>query len=379
MNPNDLPQFDAKGVPEIYRLLKIGDYDVTPDKAGFEITQKHTQHAVEKNETLDKAIVIAKENLGKAYSYIKPHKSLLIYPVIFAGSFLFFYSAMNLPSLVAQAQGLFTKPQDQQILGKDLAAYNKWIQGYFYAVSNRDLLSANNDYDHDGLTNYDEFVMRTNPTESDSDNDGTTDGVEVINSTNPWGNGGFTSAQGKLRDNIDMNMVSERITFGIAANKNQSQITNADIDNFVLNKPGVLSIPKLNIQAPLVWSKDPSDFDTDLTHGVIHYPGTALPGSTGTMYVSGHSSDYIWKHDKYATIFTKINFLNPGDDIFVTVYGKNGKIYNYRYRVTGQKVYDADDQTQFIDNSGAKLNLSTCWPIGTAKYRMVVSAELSGL
>lgn len=32
---------------------------------------------------------------------------------------------------------------------------------------------------------------------------------------------------------------------------------------------------------------------------------------------------------------------------------------------------------QFIDNSGAKLiNLSTCWPIGTQKDRIVVSAIL---
>jgi len=242
------------------------------------------------------------------------------------------------------------------------------------------LLTPNNDYDHDGLTNYDEFVMRTNPTLPDSDNDGTTDGVELINGTNPWGSGKLTSAQGKLRDKIDLTMVSERITYSVAANNTaNSNTTNVNTDNFDLTKPGVLSIPKLNLQAPLIWSKDPSDFDSDLEHGVIHYPGTALPGNTGTMYVSGHSSDYIWKHDRYATIFTKINFLNPGDDIFVTVYGKDGKIYNYRYRVTGQKVYAPDDQTQFIDNTSAKLNLSTCWPIGTSKDRLVVTAELAGL
>jgi LPXTG-site transpeptidase (sortase) family protein len=220
--------------------------------------------------------------------------------------------------------------------------------------------------------------MRTNPTLADSDSDGTTDGVELINSTNPWGSGGLTSAQSKLRDKISLNMVSERITYNVSANQGKT-IDDASKNNFDLSKPGVLSIPKLKLEVPLIWSKDPADFDSDLQKGVIHYPGTALPGSIGTMYVSGHSSDYIWKRDKYATVFTKINFLSPGDDVYVTVYGKDGKVYNYRYRVTVQKVYSADDQTQFIDNTVAKINLSTCWPIGTSKDRMVVSAELVGL
>jgi LPXTG-site transpeptidase (sortase) family protein len=376
MNPQDLPGYNSNGQPEIYRLLKIGDYAIESKQGGFTISHKG-------NDAVAKAGIAAKtfalENYDKLQTYVKPYRGLLIYPAIFAGSFLFFYSAMNFPSIAAQAQGMFAKPQDQQILGRDLEAYNKWIKGYFYSVTNSDLLTANNDYDHDGLTNYDEFVIRTNPTLLDSDSDGTSDGVELINSTNPWGKGALTFDQNKLRDKIDLNMVSERITYGVAANHNQPASTNVNSDNFDLTRPGVISIPKLNIQAPLIFSKDPSNFDADLEKGVIHYPGTALPGNMGTMYVSGHSSDYIWKHDKYATIFTKINFLKPGDDVFVTVYGKDGKIYNYRYRVTEQKVYTADDQTQFIDNSSAKLNLSTCWPIGTSKNRMVVSAELAGL
>jgi LPXTG-site transpeptidase (sortase) family protein len=97
------------------------------------------------------------------------------------------------------------------------------------------------------------------------------------------------------------------------------------------------------------------------------------------MYVAGHSSDYIWKHDPMAHIFTTINHLSAGDDVFITVYGTDDKIYTYRYRVTTQKTYSPDDQTQFIDDSVAKLNLSTCWPIGSTKDRLVVSAELVSL
>ncbi|MBX4204815.1 MAG: sortase [Candidatus Doudnabacteria bacterium] len=380
MDLRDIINMESNGEPEIYRLLKIGSFSVVPENSGFTIKQEEEPQLKIAMEKVAVTASAVKELVSPVWNRTKSMRGLLIYPVIFAVSFLIFYSTMNFPSLIAQAQGWFAPKQDQQILGKDLAAYNAWISGYFYSVSNKDLLAANNDYDHDGLTNYDEFVMRTNPTLADSDTDGTTDGVELINSTNPWGSGGMTTAQGKLRDKIDLNMVSERITFGVAANKKGTVNTaSADSDNFDLTKPGVLSIPKLNIQAPLVFSRDPSEFDRDLERGVIHYPGTALPGNTGTMYVSGHSSDYIWKHDKFATIFTKINYLAAGDDIFITVYGKDGKVYNYRYRVTGQNVYSADDQTQFIDNTAAKLNLSTCWPIGTSKNRMVVSATLSPL
>ncbi|HEX5430189.1 MAG TPA: sortase [Patescibacteria group bacterium] len=377
MNPQELPQSNSDQ-PEIYRLLKIGNFDVTADATGFVLKQSAQIEAkpleLPKNE---KGLEVT-NFLAFLRRIFHPYKSILVYPAVFAGSFLIFYSTMNFPSLAAQAQGFFAKPQDQQILGEDLTAYNQWIGGYFYSVSNKDLLAPDNDYDNDGLTNYDEYMLRTNPTLSDSDGDGTADGVEALNSTNPWGAGGLTSDQSKLLTNVNLNMVSERISYAVSSNKG-SAITTADADNFDLSKPGVLSIPKLNISAPFIFSPDASAFDNDLEHGVIHYPGTALPGEVGTMYVSGHSSDYVWKHDPFATIFTKINYLKPGDDIYITVYGKDGKVYNYRYRVTGQNVFSPDDQTQFIDNSSAKLNLSTCWPIGTAKNRMVVSAELSSL
>ena len=153
----------------------------------------------------------------------------------------------------------------------------------------------------------------------------------------------------------------------------------ASLPNYDLNNPGRLSIPRLNLSVPLIWSKDPSDFDADLTKGVIHYPGTVLPGDRGTVYVSGHSSDYLWKKNPMHDVFAKLNFLKPGDDVFVDVYGLDGKVYNYRYQVSETNIYKPDDQTQFIDDSTNKLNLSTCWPIGTSTNRIVVSAVQVGL
>jgi LPXTG-site transpeptidase (sortase) family protein len=306
-------------------------------------------------------------------------KSLLVYPAIFFAAFAFFYIILNFSSVWSQVEGVFTKPQSQEILGVETAEYYKWISNYFYAVGDPKLLEPTNDIDKDGLTNHDEFTMRTNPLLADSDNDGFSDGIEVINTQNPWGSGSFTAAQLKLAENLDVIMVNNRLSYNVSQNPTGTVAGTSLSTNYDLEKPGRLSIPKLKLQVPLIWSKDPSDFEADLTRGVIHYPGTALPGENGIIYVSGHSSDYIWKRDPMHDVFAKLNYLAPGDDIFIDVYGKDGKVYNYRYQVSDTHTYKPDDQAQFIDNSGSKLNLSTCWPIGTLRDRLVVSAVPVGL
>jgi len=306
-------------------------------------------------------------------------RKVLVYPVIFVVSFAFFYVLLNFSSLVSQVNAWFIKPEDEVVLQGDLVPFNEWMNGYYFAVGNRDLLDPSNDIDKDGLSNHDEFITRTNPTIADSDLDGTSDGLEIINGTNPWGKGAMTEAQKKLLEQLDVIKINNRINFNVVSIvDNESSNVQPKID-YDLNRPGQLSIPKLNMQVPLIWTKDPKDFDVDLTHGVVHYPGTALPGELGTVYVSGHSSDYLWKKHPYKQIFARINALEPGDDIFIDIYGIDGKTYNYRYRVTAENVYKPDDQAQFIDNSVAKLNLSTCWPIGTQKDRYVVSANLVSL
>ncbi|MBX4187021.1 MAG: class E sortase [Candidatus Doudnabacteria bacterium] len=305
-------------------------------------------------------------------------KSLLIYPAIFLTAFIFFYVVLNISSLWAQVEGFFSKPQSQEILGADSEAYYKWIGNYFYAVGDKALLEPTNDIDKDGLSNHDEFVMRTNPILADSDSDGFTDGIEVINSFNPWGEGAMTSSQRTLAEKLDVILINNRVSGNIA--ENQGTVGGAATSNYDLDRPGRLSIPKLKLQVLLIWSKTTDDFDHDLTQGVIHYPGTALPGENGIVYVSGHSSDYIWKKDPMANIFTKLNYLTAGDDVFIDVYGKDGKVYNFRYKVSTSHVYKANDQQQFFENTDtSKLNLSTCWPIGTSKDRLVVTAEATGL
>jgi LPXTG-site transpeptidase (sortase) family protein len=311
------------------------------------------------------------ENLSRNWS------GMLVYPFVFIVAFAFFYLALNFSAIMLQISGWFAKDESEAILEEDLEAYQNWIGGYFFAIKDGEKLEPNADIDVDGLSNLDEFIIKTNPTIADSDSDGVADGIEIINGNNPWGTGKMSLKQRKTLEKVDMIKINNRISFN-ASSANPLAL-GAHTENFDKTKPGRLSIPKLNLQVPLVWTEDPGQFDKDLTRGVVHYPGTALPGEKGVVYVSGHSSDYFWKNHPYKQVFARINALEPGDDIFVDVYGLDGKIYNYKYRVTGENIYAPDDQRQFIDNSGAKLNLSTCWPIGTQKDRYIVTAELQNL
>ena len=367
---------------EIHRLLRLGDSPHTTADIPVElpIQEQHIEHAEVKlshglaaNDGLDTLEIIEEKSFNV--------KALFVYPAIFLAAFGFFYLLLNFSAIWAQVDGWFTEPQAVVQLGDETVEYYNWIGGYYFYVIEQKLLEPNNDIDKDGLSNMDEFTMRTNPTVVDSDRDGYPDGVEVINDKNPWGVGNITENQKLLAATIDTNVVANRIAYNAAAANQTASGTVSGTNTFKydLSKPGKLSIPRLNIQVPLVWSKDPAEFEQDLSRGVIHYPGTALPGERGTIYVSGHSSDYFWKKDAYSQVFTKINYLAPGDDVFVEVYGVDGKTYSYRYQVVGSSVYKPDDQLQFIDNSSNKINLSTCWPIGTSQDRLVVSAVEVGL
>ena len=56
-----------------------------------------------------------------------------------------------------------------------------WEQDFFGNLNQ----NATGDPDNDGLTNLEEYILGTNPNDSDSDNDGASDGVEVANGNDP--------------------------------------------------------------------------------------------------------------------------------------------------------------------------------------------------
>lgn len=143
-----------------------------------------------------------------------------------------------------------------------------------------------------------------------------------------------------------------------------------------LHVPDTLSIPALSIEAPIQFidKTDEKTFQAALKNGVVHYPGTALAGEFGNMYIFGHSSDYIWSKGHYKTVFAVLPSIKNGDEIFVT----DSKGNQYTYRVIDTKIVKPND-VSVLDQQGNKkklLTVQTSYPVGTALRRFVAIAEL---
>lgn len=139
---------------------------------------------------------------------------------------------------------------------------------------------------------------------------------------------------------------------------------------------GNLSIPSLKISAPLVYVTERSEkvFQLGLQQGVVQYPGTALPGQLGNMYVFGHSSDYRWSKGSYKTVFAKLPNIKVGSLIILT--DGAGKTYTYK---TISTVIALPTDTKYLSQYKFQrklLTVQTSYPVGTALKRFLVQAEL---
>jgi LPXTG-site transpeptidase (sortase) family protein len=136
------------------------------------------------------------------------------------------------------------------------------------------------------------------------------------------------------------------------------------------NFQGVISIPKINVSAPVIAVGDTSDATIlgALKKGVVLYPGSALPGQSGTTVIVGHSSSTLpWT--AYSAIFSLLGKLQTDDLIYITVGSTQ-----HTYRI--QTVQKGSAQQLISSGLTGDLILSTCWPVGTATNRIEVSATL---
>ncbi len=209
--------------------------------------------------------------------------------------------------------------------------------------------AAKTDTDKDGLTDDLEVFYGTDPHNPDTDNDGYPDGLEVKSNYSPLGRGRMPG-------------------YKVASQKQEAAV--------LLKEPSMVYIDSLNIKVPLIYITDTGEkaFQEGLINGVVHYPNTAKPGELGSMYIFGHSSDYMWSKGKYKQIFAPLPKIKVGAMIVVT--DDTGKPYTY-------KVYDAfvaeANDLEYLDQYGFKrklLTVQTSYPVGTAKQRFIALAEL---
>jgi len=144
-------------------------------------------------------------------------------------------------------------------------------------------------------------------------------------------------------------------------------VNNNDAENIAGN---YLYIPKLNIKSPIITSQtaDSKSLLTLLNSGVIIYPGSAMPDNAGSTVVIGHSSSNI-SSSKYGKVFAGLNRLVGGDQVFVRYNNKD-----YIYAIVSKNTGSVKELSALGLNND--LILGTCWPIGTDKERIIVTADL---
>jgi sortase A len=126
---------------------------------------------------------------------------------------------------------------------------------------------------------------------------------------------------------------------------------------------GILKIPKLKTELPIIEGTDPDE----LAKGVGHYDTTAFPGQNKPVLLAGHRD----------TVFRGFSKLKKGDLFIVKLpYG------TYQYRMKNYKIVDKDNQSvvqHALKGTEEQLLVSTCYPfryVGNAPKRYVIYSYL---
>jgi len=159
-----------------------------------------------------------------------------------------------------------------------------------------------------------------------------------------------------------------------------------EIENIVLpsipeeaNEVNIIELPKFNIKAPIITVKTP-DLDLiykELKKGVVLYPGSTNP-SQGYSIIIGHSSQYPWEKGNYKSVFSLLNELDTGDQIYI-FWEQQPLVFEF----VDKKIFipwpKGSETTETIfppSNEETILVLQSCWPVGVASKRVAVKMVL---
>jgi sortase A len=124
---------------------------------------------------------------------------------------------------------------------------------------------------------------------------------------------------------------------------------------------GVIEIPSLGLQVPILEGTD----DLTLDRGVGHIAGTALPGEAGNIGIAGHRDGF----------FRGLKDIRVGDTI--DLQSQQGKLH---YRVDELQIVSPDEVSVLEPRTKPSLTLVTCYPfyfVGSAPSRYIVHATLA--
>lgn len=125
---------------------------------------------------------------------------------------------------------------------------------------------------------------------------------------------------------------------------------------------GRVEVPRLDFSAIVIEGSD----SAVLQRAVGHVPGTALPGESGNIAITGHRD----------TFFRPLRNIQQADLIRFSTQKEK-----FWYRVTSISVVEPDDVAVLKAGKGEELTMITCFPfsfVGAAPRRFIVRAERVG-
>ena len=123
---------------------------------------------------------------------------------------------------------------------------------------------------------------------------------------------------------------------------------------------GVLSIPRLQLTAPIFDGTD----DLTLDRGLGRVVGTAKPGANGNLAIAGHRDGF----------FRILKDISKGDLIEIDLPAEKDD-----YSVDVMQIVDPKDVRVLASSSAPTVTLITCYPfyfVGDAPQRFIVKASL---
>lgn len=111
----------------------------------------------------------------------------------------------------------------------------------------------------------------------------------------------------------------------------------------------------------------------DLSRGLIHLPGSALPGEKGNVFISGHSALSQFFPGLTSAPFSKLTDIKK--DMQITLLANNTK---FIYKVVEIKVVDPSDLSIISppEPLGRYVSLMTCVPPGLNFKRLIVLGKM---
>lgn len=124
---------------------------------------------------------------------------------------------------------------------------------------------------------------------------------------------------------------------------------------------GMIRVPAIGLEEEIQAGVDMSV----INQGVAHWVGTAVPGSKGNVVLAGHRTTY-------SKPFEDLDKLAVGDLVYLT----NGSGFEVLYRVSDTFIVAPTDMWITYENGKPMVTMFACHPKGSARYRIVVQAEL---